>query len=277
MELWFTERQTQDMAITCKVIKTHHVEKSEFQEISLLETKQFGRMLVLDHAIQTTIEDEFIYHEMITHVPLFTHPDPKKVAVIGGGDGGAIREALKHPGIEKAYLVEIDGRVVEVSREYLPEISCALDDERAEVLIEDGIKFIKEHKDEFDVIMVDSTDPVGPAVGLFTGDFYRNIFEALKEDGLFVAQTESPFYNKLLISQVFSEISSVFPITKLYLYSVPTYPSGLWSFTMGSKKYDPLKVPRDRIQKLDTRYYNDQIHYACFSLPEFVKKIIGQE
>lgn len=277
MEIWFTEKQTENISISCRVERTLHVERSKFQDIALLETPQFGRMLVLDNAIQTTIEDEFIYHEMIAHVPLFTHPNPQKVAVIGGGDGGAIREIIKHPSVEKAYLVEIDEKVIEVSKKYLPEISCALEDERAEVLVEDGIKFIKEHKGEFDVIMVDSTDPVGPAVGLFTKEFYQSIFDALKEDGLFVAQTESPFFNKAFITRVFKDINSIFPIAKPYLYSVPTYPSGLWSFTMGSKKYDPLNIPSGRIIDLDTKYYCDEIHKAAFALPRFVKRLVEQE
>lgn len=275
MELWYTEKQTKDVGITCKVKQTLHVEKSEFQDIALIETEQYGRMLVLDGTVQTTIEDEFVYHEMITHVPLFTHPDPRKVVVVGGGDGGAIREILKHPGVEKACLVEIDNRVVEVSKRFLPEISVALDDKRAEVRIEDGIKFIRENRNQFDVVMVDSTDPVGPAVGLFMKDFYQSIFDSLKEDGIFVAQTESPFYNKDLISGVFRDISSIFPIAKLYLCSVPTYPSGYWSFTMGSKKFDPLEIPDGRIKDLGTRYYNSDVHNAAFALPNFVKELLG--
>jgi len=178
MELWYTEFQTSGVGITCKTNKTYHTEKTEYQEMALIETEQFGRMLVLDGTVQTTIEDEFVYHEMITHIPLFTHPNPQKALVIGGGDGGAIREIIKHPSIKKAVLVEIDGRVVEISKQYLPEISCALDDSRVQVNITDGIKYVQDHKNEFDVIMVDSTDPVGPAVGLFAVDFYKAVFEA---------------------------------------------------------------------------------------------------
>ncbi len=274
MELWYTEKQTPNVGITCKISKTLHTEKTEYQDMAMIETEQFGRMLVLDGTVQTTIRDEFVYHEMITHVPLFTHPNPKKVLVIGGGDGGAIREILKHPTIEKAVLVEIDGSVVEVSKKFLPEISCALDDERAEVLITDGIEYVKNHKNEFDIITVDSTDPVGPAVGLFALDFYKNIYEALKEDGIFVAQTESPFYNDELIRRVFKDIKSLFSITRLYLCSIPTYPSGLWSFTMGSKKYDPLHVNTEQIPEIDTKYYSGRIHKSIFSLPKFVEELL---
>lgn len=167
-------------------------------------------------------------------------------------------------------LVEIDGSVVEVSKKYLPEISCALGDSRVEVKITDGIQYIKEHKNEFDVITVDSTDPVGPAVGLFSVDFYRLIYEALREDGIFVAQTESPFFHKDLIRRVFKDVDSIFPITRLYTCAIPTYPSGYWSFTMGSKKYDPLETDIEKIPSIDTKYYCAQIHKSAFALPRFV-------
>lgn len=274
MDLWYTEYQTDNVGITCKTEKTYHTEKTQYQEIALIETKQFGRMLVLDGTVQTTIGDEFIYHEMITHIPLFTHDCPKKALVVGGGDGGTVREILKHPQIEKAVLVEIDGRVVEVSKKYLPEISCALDDSRVEVNIVDGIKYVKEHKGEFDVIIVDSTDPVGPATGLFSREFFSAIFDALNEDGIFVAQTESPFYHKDLIRKVFKDVDSVFPITRFYTCPVPTYPSGYWSFTMGSKKYDPLKTDINNIDAIDTKYYCREIHRAAFVLPKFAADLL---
>ncbi|NTV89155.1 MAG: polyamine aminopropyltransferase [Clostridiales bacterium] len=277
MELWYTEYQTPAVGITCKTSKTLHAEQTEYQELALIETEQFGRMLVLDGTVQTTIEDEFVYHEMITHIPLYTHKKPKKVLVIGGGDGGAIREIIKHPSVEKAVLADIDGRVVEVSRKYLPEISCALDDPKVEVLITDGIKYVKDHKNEFDVIMVDSTDPVGPAVGLFVMDFYKAIHEALREDGIFVAQTESPFYHKALIRSVYKDVKAVFPIARLYTCAIPTYPSGFWSFTLGSKKYDPLETDISLIPETDTKYYCPAIHKAAFALPKFAADIIKEE
>lgn len=274
MELWYTEYQTPAVGITCKTKCTLHTEHTQYQELALIETEQFGRMLVLDGTVQTTIQDEFVYHEMITHIPLFTHENPKKALVIGGGDGGAIREIIKHPSIEKAVLVEIDSRVVEVAKKHLPEISCALDDSRVEVRITDGIKYVQEHKNEFDVIMVDSTDPVGPAVGLFSEDFYRDIYEALRDDGVFVAQTESPFFHKELIKNVYKDVKSVFPIARLYTCVIPTYPSGYWSFTMGSKKYDPLETDTSKIPSIDTKYYCSAIHKSCFSLPKFVGDLL---
>ncbi len=274
MELWYTEKQTPNVGITCKVNKTCHREKTPYQDLAVIDTEQFGRMLVLDGVVQTSVADEFVYHEMITHVPLFTHPNPKKALVVGGGDGGSIREILKHPTIEKAVLVEIDQAVVEASKKYLPEISVGLSDSKVEVNIADGIEYVKQHKNEFDLIVVDSTDPVGPAVGLFSLDFYQSIFEALKEDGIFVAQTESPFYEKELIKKVYNDVKSIFPITRLYLCSIPTYPSGLWTFTLGSKKYDPVEVDVEKIPELDTKYYSGRIHKAAFALPKFVEDII---
>lgn len=274
MDLWITEYQTKNQKISCRVKETLHIEKSKYQEIVLVDTDEYGRMLLLDGAIQTTVKDEFVYHEMISHVPLFTHPNPKKVAVIGGGDGGTIREILKHKSVDKAFLVEIDQRVVELSKSFLPEISAALGDERAKVCIEDGIEFVKNQKNEFDVIMVDSTDPVGPAVGLFAKDFYRSIHDALGEDGIFVAQTESPFFNRELISSVFRDIKSVFPIARLYLCFVPTYPGGLWSFTIGSKKYDPMDVQEVITDGMGCKYYSREVHKAAFVLPPFVKELL---
>lgn len=274
MELWYTELQTPNVGFTCKTNKTLHTEKTEYQEIALIETEEFGRMLVLDGTVQTTVKDEFVYHEMITHIPLFTHKNPKKVLVVGGGDGGAMREIIKHPSVEKAVLVEIDEAVVNVSRKYLPEISCALDDNRVEVNICDGIKYVNDHKNEFDVILVDSTDPVGPAVGLFSVAFYKSVYEALREDGIFVAQTESPYYQKDLIKKVFKDINSIFPITKLYTCAIPTYPSGYWSFTMGSKKYDPLDTTVENISSIETKYYCPEIHKTVFALPKFVGDLL---
>ncbi|MFA5881599.1 MAG: polyamine aminopropyltransferase [Eubacteriales bacterium] len=274
MELWYTEKQTPNLGITCKITGTLHVEKTEFQHIAVIDTLQFGRMLVLDGMVQTTIQDEFVYHEMITHVPLNTHRSPKNVLVIGGGDGGAIREIIKHPAVGHAVLVEIDRRVVEVSRKLLPEISCGLDSPKVTVIYDDGIKHVRENPDTYDVIMVDSTEPVGPAVELFSGEFYRSIYNALKPDGLFVAQTESPFFNADLITSCHQKISQVFPLTKLYLASVPTYPSGLWSFTMGSKKYDPEDINSSAVPGYPTKYYTAEVHKGAFMLPRFVQELI---
>lgn len=271
MELWYTEKQTEDFGITAKISETLYSEQTEFQQLDIIQTNQFGRMLVLDGCVMTTDLDEFVYHEMITHVALNTHPNPKKVLVVGGGDGGAIREIVKHASVEKAVLAEIDGGVIEHSKTYFPQIACELTgNPRVDVQVIDGIKHIHDHKGEYDVIMVDSTDPVGPAVGLFEKGFYQGIYDALKPDGILVAQTESPWFHKELISRVFKDLKSIFPITRLYTVSIPTYPSGLWSFTIASKKHDPLEVDASKIKDLDTKYYSADIHHSVFKLPKFV-------
>jgi spermidine synthase len=229
-------------------------------------------MLVLDGIVQTSVVDEYIYHEMIAHVPLNTHPDPKRVLIIGGGDGGTLREVTKHPKVEKATLVEIDERVIAVSRKFLPELACGFDAANAEVVIGDGIKYVAENKNTFDLIIVDSTDPVGPAVGLFSLEFYRSVHEALREDGIFVAQTESPYFMADLIARIYKDISGIFPVTRTYWACIPTYPGSMWSFTLGSKKYDPLTVAPEAILDYETRYYTPAIHRACFAMPRFLEE-----
>ncbi|MEB3101865.1 polyamine aminopropyltransferase [Ferviditalea candida] len=273
MELWYTEKQTEHFGITAKIRETLVTEKTQFQDLAVIDTIEFGRMLVLDGMVMTTVKDEFVYHEMVTHPALFTHPNPKHVLVVGGGDGGAIREVLKHPEVEKAVLVDIDGKVIEYSRKFLPEIAGMLDDPRVEVRVNDGYMHIHEHKNTYDVVMVDSTEPVGPAVQLFERGFYQAIFEALKEDGIFVAQTDNPWFKADLIRKVQKDVKEIFPVTRLYQANIPTYPSGLWTFTMGSKKYDPLQVDETRIPELDTKYYSPSIHKAAFVLPKFVEEL----
>ncbi|GAE31268.1 spermidine synthase [Halalkalibacter hemicellulosilyticus] len=277
MELWYTEKQTERFGITAKVKQTLHTEKTEFQQLDMIETEEFGNMLVLDGMVMTTEKDEFVYHEMVAHVPLFTHPNPKRVLVVGGGDGGVIREVLKHPSVEKATLVEIDGKVVEYSKKYLPTIAGALEDSRVDVQIDDGFMHIAKAENEYDVIMVDSTEPVGPAVKLFEKGFYEGISRALKEDGIFVAQTDNPWFHGELISQVYRDVQEIFPITNLYTANIPTYPSGLWTFTIGSKKYDPLQVEDSRFHQIETNYYTKDLHRAAFALPRFVAKLIGRD
>ncbi len=274
LSMWFTELQTDDLAISCRVKQKLYEEKTPFQHLAVIDTGQFGRMLLLDNVIQTSVKDEFVYHEMITHVPLNTHSAPKKALVIGGGDGGAVREIVRHRSIEKVVHCEIDAAVLEASRKFLPEICYEMDHPKVEIIVGDGIKHVRNNKKTYDIIIVDSTDPVGPAEGLFSAAFYKDIFEALKDDGIFVAQTESPFVNRALISRLYKDISGIFPVTRLYLANVPTYPGGLWSFTMGSKKYDPLDVDISEIPQLDTRYYSPAIHRTCFILPPFVKELL---
>ncbi|MDX8363653.1 polyamine aminopropyltransferase [Cytobacillus sp. Hm23] len=273
MELWFTEKQTASYGITAKIKRTLHTEQTDFQKLDMIETEQFGNMLVLDGMVMTTEKDEFVYHEMVAHVPLFSHPNPENVLVVGGGDGGVIREVLKHPSVKKVTLVEIDGKVIEYSKKYLPSIASHFDNPRVEVIVGDGFMHIAESENEYDVIMVDSTEPVGPAVNLFSKGFYAGISKALKEDGIFVAQTDNPWFKPELIATVQKDVKEIFPLTRLYTANIPTYPSGLWTFTLGSKKYDPLQVEDGRFHDIDTKYYTQELHKAAFVLPKFVSDL----
>lgn len=276
MELWYTEEQTSSLRFSCKVKETLATAQTPYQHLAIIDTEAFGPMLVLDGMVMTTIADEFVYHEMISHPALFTHPYPRKVAVIGGGDGGAIREVLKHPQVEKAILAEIDGEVIAQSRKFLPEIAGALADPKVEIHVGDGFAYLKEHKGEFDVVLVDSTEPVGPAVALFSGDFYATVCAALKPEGLMVAQTESPFYNQEILAGAYKGLQAVFPKVRTYLASIPTYPSGLWSFTLASKEYDPLVNQRQPHAGFVSKYYTPELHRSCFVLPKFVQELLSR-
>lgn len=274
LELWFTEKQTPNLSLSCKITETLHTEQTEFQHMAVVNTLQYGKMLVLDGMVMTTEADEFVYHEMITHVALNTHPDPKRVLVVGGGDGGTIREIIKHPSVEEAVLGEIDRRVVEVSQQFLPTIAGSLTDPKVTLAIGDGVEHVRQNKGKYDVILIDSTEPIGPAVGLFSREFYQNVYEALTPDGIMVAQSESPFVNQDVIQMIHRNLEGVFPIKYLYLANVPTYPSGLWSFTIASKTYDPLKVDPAKIEPMTTKYYNPEVHFAAFKLPQFVADLV---
>ena len=273
MELWYTEKQTSSVGFSCKIKETLFTAKTKYQELAVLDTVPFGRMLVLDGMVMLTDADEFVYHEMIVHPSMRAHPAPKVVLVIGGGDGGSVREICKYPSVEKIFLAEIDEGVVEASRRFFPGLSSCLDDPRVEVCIADGIEFVRSLDAFCDLVIIDSTEPVGPAAGLFETEFYEAVFRALKEDGIMVAQSESPFYNGDLITAVFSRVKKIFPAAYFYLAAIPTYPSGLWSFTMGSKKYDP-RDPQGTFTPTGTRYYNPEIHRSALVLPKFVQDLL---
>lgn len=272
-EVWFTEWQSPDVTLGLRVRSVLHHETTPYQELMVLDTDAYGRVLVLDGAVQTTDRDEYVYHEMITHVPLAIHPRPRRVAVIGGGDGGAIREILKHPEVEEAHLIEIDAAVVEASRRFFPAIAAGLDDPRAHVQIRDGLQWIREEARGFDVIIVDSTDPIGPAEGLFGEGFYRAVAEALGPEGVLVAQTESPMLEPDIIQRAMTGIRTAFPEAYLYLAAIPTYPTGFWSFTLGSKGPRPDKI-RDTVAVFPTRYWTPEVHRASFALPPYVREIL---
>ncbi len=278
MDLWFEEKLEPPVGTTFRVLVNRTIERfrSEYQEIAVLETEKLGKMLILDGVIMLSEFDEFAYHEMIIHVPLLTHPNPKKVLVIGGGDGGSIREIVKHKEVEEVHLCEIDRAVVEVSKRHLPTLSSGFSDPRVKIFYEDGAKFVKNKKGEYDVIIVDSTDPVGAAVVLFEEPFYRDMYEALKPDGIIVSQCESIYYHQDLIKRMLSFISNIFELTGYYYSLVPTYPSGTIGFAFCSKKYNPLKdLDEKRYYKLGKlKYYNPQIHKTSFCLPAFIRELL---
>lgn len=281
MELWYTEKHSDNVGITMKTTGTIFSGKSEFQQLDIVDTPEYGRMMLLDGLVMVTERDEFVYHDMIVHPALFTHPNPKEVLVIGGGDGGSIREIMKHQKVEQATLCEIDGLVIEKSIELLPSMACEIDGKnpRVKLHVDDGLAYIREHQNEFDVILVDSTDPIGPAVGLFEEDFYRLVFGALKEDGIMVAQSESPFYHAQIQKSMYQNLRAVYPIVEMYQAFIPTYPSGFWSFAFASKKYHPVKdFDRQRAANREfyTRYYNEDLHLGAFMLPTFAKENIAE-
>jgi spermidine synthase len=277
MELWFTEVHNKDFGLRLRVKETLHREATPYQQLAVLDTFEFGRVLVLDGIIQTSDRDEFIYHEMLAHVPMFTHPAPRRVMVIGGGDGGTVREVLRHPTVEEVELVEIDRQVIEAARRYFPAISHGLDDRRVRVNVADGIVRVAQVRAEFDVILVDSPDPVGPAVGLFHEDFYAAAARALKADGVFAAQTECPWLTPAMTVKAYRGIARSFPLARLYTGWVPTYANWAWSFTLGSRGRDPLDpaVPGPLADQLPTRYYTAALHRAAFALPRFVEAMLA--
>ena len=282
--LWFTEyysgegMELSGTGLTVKV-KSALRKRTPYQELLLLETEDWGKMLVLDGAIQTTERDEFIYHEMIVHPAAFTFTRQiERVLVIGGGDGGTVREVLKHDP-KQVDMVEIDRDVVEFAKEYLPSISCGLKDERVNLVFEDGREFVRDKEGTYDLIIVDCSDPVGPSKVLYEESFYRDAAKALKLDGIFVTQSESPFAQRKVHKKVVEELSKVFKVVRPYLAFIPTYPSGMWSFTIASNRLDPLGAPPSALGKLyrefvekngELKYYNPEVHYGAFAIPNFV-------
>ena len=279
MELWFTERHTNGVNFSIKVDRQLFSGQSEFQRIDIFDSKEFGRFLALDGYMMLTEKDEFIYHEMIVHVPMAVHPNVKKVLVIGAGDGGVIRELCRYETIETIDMVEIDELVVEVSKKYLPTTACCFDDPRLNIFYQDGLRFVRTKENEYDLIIVDSTDPFGPGEGLFTKEFYGNCFKALNETGIMVNQHESPFHqtDAIALQRSHKRIVESFPISRVYQAHIPTYPSGHWLFGFASKKYHPIKdfqKTKWNARGMQTRYYNTGIHVGAFALPNYVEELL---
>ena len=279
MELWFTEQHTPDVHFSIKVDRQIYSGQSEFQRIDIFESEEFGRFLALDGYLMLTEKDEFIYHEMIAHVPMAVHPNAKKILVIGGGDGGTVRELTHYDTVESIDLVEIDELVVEVCRKHLVQTAGALSDKRVNFYYEDGLKYIRRCENMYDIIIVDSTDPFGPGEGLFTKEFYGNCYKALKEDGIMVNQHESPFYpeDAEAMQRAHKRIVESFPISRVYQVHIPTYPSGHWLFGFASKKYHPihdLRGAKWSALGIKTRYYNPKLHAGSFYLPNYVEELL---
>lgn len=281
MELWYTEKHTDTVNFSIKVDKHIYSETSPFQKIDFFESDEFGTFFTLDGLMMVNEKDEFVYHDMITHIPMATNPDIKKVLVIGGGDGGTVRELTRYKNIEQIDMVEIDEMVVRACQKYLPITAEKLEDSRVNLYFEDGLKFIEGKVDEYDLILVDSTDPIGPGEGLFSEAFYKDCFNALTENGILINQHESPYYPNYAkeMKRSHSKLEKIFPISKVYQFHMPTYPSGHWLFGFASKKLDPIKDIKKEAWLslgLETKYYNTDLHVGCFALPTFVNKMLEE-
>ena len=277
MDLKYTEFNDDGFGLAVKIKQSLYHDKSDFQTLDILETEGLGRLLLMDGLVMTTEKDEYFYHEMISHIPMISHKSPKSVLVIGGADGGTVREVLRHNTVEKVVMCEIDGLAVDVCKKYFPTIACELDNPKLEICINDGVEFIKDKKSEYDVILIDSTDPLGPGVGLFTEEFYTNVKQALKPGGIMVAQSESPIADKKEMKQMYKLLNKVFPIVKPYIGPVPTYPGGFWSWAFCSESVEPLQfIDLDRAKEISKslKLYNLDIHRSVFALPNYVKEIV---
>ncbi|GAA4297116.1 polyamine aminopropyltransferase [Nibribacter koreensis] len=281
-DVWFTERD-ENIALSLKHTGNQLYKKqSPYQKVEVFETLAYGNMLTLDGMVMCTQKDEYVYHEMITHVPVLSHGNVKRALVIGGGDGGTVRELLRHENIEEVVLVEIDELVIEACKEHLPETASAFDHPKLKLLVADGIKYIQECANEaFDLIIVDSADPVGPGEGLFTAEFYQEVYRCLTANGIMITQSESPRFNTKVFVEIYDTYKGIFGQEKVhcYLAAIPTYPTGTWSFSFSSKgNAHPKDVDMAKAaafsREHNLRYYNEDIHHAAFALPNFVKDLL---
>jgi spermidine synthase len=275
---WHIDYHSPHRGLTFEVQELLYTERSMYQEIKIVQTPEFGKVMLLDGVLMLTEADEFVYHEMLCHPSLITHPNPQKVLIIGGGDCGTLNRVLEHPGVQQVVQVEIDEMVTRVSKLYFPALTAATKDPRAELIFADGIAYLKQQESTFDVILVDSTDPVGPAEGLFRQEFLADCHKALKDDGILCLQCESPWIASLqpVIQQVNRDLHQLFPIVAPYTAAIQTYQAGLWMFQLASKQYNPLAVDakeRFYARKLNCKYYNAPLHNAAFALPQFVLEL----
>lgn len=279
---WFTEIFGNEgtsfgLEITAKL----HEEQTQYQYLEVYDTRTFGKLMVLDGCVMLTSRDNFLYHEMMSHPALFTHPDPKRVAIIGGGDCGTLREVLKHPGVEKCTQIDIDEKVTWASQQWFPELCESNDDPRAELLFDDGIAWVKNcAPGSMDLIIIDSTDPVGPAEGLFAVDFYRDCLQALKPEGILVQQSESPLlHSDSIIKKIHQDMAAAgFHQCRTLCFPQPVYPTGWWSCTMASPVGSVTHFRESDVaaKTFATEYYNLEIHRASMAMPEFMKRALSK-
>ena len=281
MDLWFSECHTPDVKHSIRVNRHLYSKKSEYQQIDIFDTPEFGKVLALDGNVMLTERDEFIYDEMITHVPMSVHPNVQDILVIGAGDGGVVKELTRYENVKRIDLVEMDGEVIDACRAYLPENACRLDDDRVHIYFDNALRFIRRCKDKYDLIIVDSNDPFGPSEGFFTREFYGICYNALREDGIMVNQQGSPFYKQYAeaMQRCHQRIVNTFPISRVYQAHIPTYAAGYWLFGFASKKYHPLddfSAERWKTLHLNTKYYTVKLHVGAFYLPAYLEKMLEE-
>jgi spermidine synthase len=274
---WFSEicPMWPGIALSLEIEQVLYSKKSNFQQIDMYQTKNHGRMLVLDGIIQLTQSDEFAYQEMLAHVPLFAHPNPENILVIGGGDGGILREAGRHDCIKNIDFCEVDEDVINVCKEFLPDLACGFDDSRVNVHIADGNAFVQSRTNQYDVIIVDSSDPIGPGEALFEPPFYKSLKNALKPEGIIATQGESFFLHKECVINLMKIAKSLFPVYAYSYFLVPTYPGGNIGICLGSLGPELKKPYREMSEEFQSRlkYYTPQIHEASFVMPNFAKNM----
>ena len=279
---WFYERSFKgQFSMGWKVKKVLHSEQSKFQKIDVVETDAVGKLLLLDGKTMVSDLDEFVYHEVMAHIPYMVSQNCKKVLIIGGGDGGVVREFAKHSDIEQIDLVEIDERVIEVSREFFPDCTSALDDPRVNILPQDGFAFIKAQKDVYDIIIIDSTDPEDFASGLFTSEFYTDVYNALTKNGIMMNQTENPFLDEYGVKNIYNNMRASFPFVQSFTAPMSIYPGVFWTFGFSSKTHLGTHInPAKRYQmsglEKDLKWYNMDWHKGAFAISNFHKRKIGQ-
>ncbi len=279
---WFYERSFHNkFSMGWKVKKVLHSEQSKFQRIDVLETDAVGKLLLLDGKTMVSDLDEFVYHEVMAHIPYMVSRKCENVLIIGGGDGGVVREFARHKDIKQIDLVEIDERVIEVSKKFFPECTQALDDPRVNILPQDGFAFIKQKKSFYDVIVIDSTDPADFASGLFTQGFYQDVYDALTEDGIMMNQTENPFLDEYNIKNIYQNMRKAFPFVQSFNAPMSIYPGVFWTFGFSSKRFTGTNLCQEKLQYMSgleqkLKWYNRDWHRAAFALSNFHKRKIGQ-